>query len=770
MKKLRIGVVVDQLLAGGVQLSAVEQIKELNRQGHQAKLLILMRKKYPTDFSYLVANVPHEYVSDNYPKILQHTIKLPFFSFLSTLHLISPLLAPLVIQKKSYDVLISWGTTTCLTTQALYQRNHIPYIAIIHDPITYILNKVYANTYLRYFFWILLPLAARIEASFIHDALETILISNVHKKYIIQSYKIKPIIIPLAVQVRKTPIRLGNDILSFGRWQKDKHPEKFIEIAKRIPKAQIVIAGSWITNEDKNNFLRLINQYHLQNRIKVISHYTIQELDRIAQKARLFIHPHFEAFGLAALEAAGMGLPIIIPYRSGVTEKFKDGIHGFFPQTNEELIRDTKKLLHNKKLAQYMGRHAYQVVKNEMSWKKHVEKILNIFSRIEKPLTNIAVLELGHVLGNSLSGGDKLLDPMARRMRKRVSFSIIVSSVGHKHWLKNPAVRKLYILPRSRFDLSANPFTIFCSYLDRLIRAVHILYTIDAEALYSSTNIFPDIFTAAVCKRKNQIWIARVHHLIPPPQARAGNLFINFGAFLLQKIALQLIKMRADLVIALNEPLRFQLQGMGIDRTKLYVLGGGIDITKYQSKKTIIKKFDGIFIGRLHPTKGIFDLPKIWASVVDENPSAKLAVVGTGAKRYELKLKQMISDAGLSKSIQLMGYVSDQKIIALLKSAKIFLFSDHEAGWGLAAAEALACGVPVVGYDIGILGNVFTNGFKQVRYADVIEFANKINELLVNKPVYRRLSQQALIESRNFDWNNTTRAFESIISRHITLQ
>ncbi len=151
-KKLKIGIVTDQLLAGGVQLAAIEQVKELNRLGHKAKLIILMRKKYPTDFSYLVKDIPYQFLSDSYPFIFRKTVKLPIFSFLSTLHLISPILAPRVLKVNDYDILISLGTTTCLTTQAIFKKLKIPYIAVVHDPIVYILEKAYPQTKLKYFF------------------------------------------------------------------------------------------------------------------------------------------------------------------------------------------------------------------------------------------------------------------------------------------------------------------------------------------------------------------------------------------------------------------------------------------------------------------------------------------------------------------------------------------------------------------------------------------------------------------------------------------
>jgi len=288
-RKLKIGVVVDQLLAGGVQFAAIEQVKQLNKLGHEAKLLILMRKKYPINFSYLVQNVPYRYLSDSYPKIFRKTHKFPVFSFLSTLHLASPFLAPKVLEVEDFDILISWGTTTSLTTQAIYRKLKIPYFAIIHDPIIYILDKVYSDTSLRFLFPVLKPLARYFEGSFVRDAAETIIISKVHKSYINKTYGVTSKILPLGVSAPKSiPERRGGYILSFGRWQREKNPQFLLTILRDIPKVKLIIAGSWIDKAELAWFRQKVKEQGLIERVEIVPHFSVGELGKLTSRARLF--------------------------------------------------------------------------------------------------------------------------------------------------------------------------------------------------------------------------------------------------------------------------------------------------------------------------------------------------------------------------------------------------------------------------------------------------------------------------------------------------
>lgn len=774
---LNIGIVVDQLLAGGVQLAAIEQVKQLNKLGHKAKLLILMRKKYPTNFSYLVRDIPFMYLSDFYPFIFKKTIKFPVFSFLSTLHLMSPILAPRVLKKNQFDILISWGTTTCLTTQSIYKNLKIPYIAIIHDPIEYILYKSYSKTFLRNFFPILKMIANYFESSFIKDAKKTLIISKVHFEYLKKRYGVQAEVVGLGANYLKNlPKKRGDYILSFGRWQKEKNPDFLLKVLKIIPKAKLIMAGSWIVPEDLAGFREKIKKEHLEERIQIIPHFDENLLQKLCRNSRMWVHPHFEAFGLAALEAAGQGLPIIIPQRSGVTEYFTHKVHGFFPK--EVSLKEYKKyilqLLNNERLAFRMGKEAANLVKKRISWEVKISSLLRVInaSLLQDNLqkTDILVLETGHVRGATLAGGDKVLEPMARNLASKYQFSIIVSKIGAYHWIKAPMKKRVYILPPNLFDYSSFSLFVFLSYCIRMFQSTRIILNKQpSDLIYSSTNILPDILPCFISKNfnKSKVWVARIHHLIPLPQKREGNFLINLASYLMQYVSLYMIKQSADIIIALNENLRNELIYLNFPKNKLKVLGAGIDFKKIDKLRVRngTPIYDGVFIGRFHPAKGIFDLIPIWKEVVRKLPKAKLAIIGTSEPRVKDRIRKLIANENLEKNMDILGYIEESRMYNILKRARVFLFTDHEAGWGIAVAEAMAAKVPVVGYDNGVLGNVYKAGYEKIPLSDTQKFAKQVIRLLKNDKRRNSLGSKARKEASKLDWTLTSKQFDSILAQ-----
>src|SRR3990167_3065387 len=73
-----------------------------------------------------------------------------------------------------------------------FEKKDIPYVAIIHDPMQYILRKVYSGTVLRYFFFALSPLLFFLERKFVEKASAVVTVSRVHTSFIKDSYGITP--------------------------------------------------------------------------------------------------------------------------------------------------------------------------------------------------------------------------------------------------------------------------------------------------------------------------------------------------------------------------------------------------------------------------------------------------------------------------------------------------------------------------------------------------------------------------------------------------
>jgi len=384
---------------------------------------------------------------------------------------------------------------------------------------------------------------------------------------------------------------------------------------------------------------------------------------------------------------------------------------------------------------------------------------------------NIIVLETGHILKNRPASGDCWLEKISRYLPAQYRLTIILPKFATSHWQKPPIPVNYHFLPATPFDNHTNPLLICCNYFWRTIAGYNILKEFDSfNIVYSSTDIFPDIIPAWFFKLSHrQIqWIAQVHHLLPPPGKRQGNWLINTIALYWQKISLGCLKTHGDLVLVNNQLIYQQLVRMGFDKSKLAVVGAGINYQAIKQSKIIhgLPSYEAIFLGRLHQTKGVDDLVPIWKQVVKALPSAKLGVIGDGPSSILNKLHRQINDNQLVDNMTLIGHIeNNSKLFSILKKSRLFLFTDHEAGWGLAAAEAMACGLPVIGFDIGVLGNVFTKGYLKVPAFNLRAFSRAIIYLLKNEKQRSKLSQEAIIQAKQLDWQVAANKFNHLLQQ-----
>ncbi len=775
-KYYKTGILIDQLIIGGVQKIALEDARVLKKMGHTVTLLVLMRKGYHNKFKDFSKGVDIRFLSDSYPFFLRHSIKFPIFSFFSTLHILSPFLAARAIKKNEFDIIVSHGTTTCFTAQRLKKTKGIPYLALIHDPMNYILKVAYKNSYLRFLMPILKPLLKHLEKNLINDSEGVLLLSKLHQDFISKTYKTKTTILPAAARIpNKLPFTNRNFILASSRWETNKNPGLFLQMAHQIPNAKIIMAGTWSNIDEFVKFKAEIKRQNFSSQIQLQPYISEDKLIKLYQSARVFVHPIREAFSMGGLEAAANGCPIIIPKGSGITNYLNNGQDGLFVTNpnNDNFIRATKAIWQNPTLAKKMGSSARSKVIN-FSWESHAKKLLAIINQklLAKPITIVA-LETGHASESYLSGGDKLLEKMAIFLPKNHKITVIIPKIGTSHWQKaNISNATLLTLPKTFFDNNPSPTYVFMAYLLRIWHSYFMLRKIkNIDLIYSSTNVFPDIAPAFLLRLTNNVeWVARVHHLVSPPLKRPGRLLVNIVSYSLQICSNFMIKAKSTKILALNGMLAKILIRQGFPKNRLSILGAGIELEKIQKGKPFANKsYDAVFVGRLHPTKGIYDLVEIWQQVIKDKPDARAVIVGGGTQNEMRKITSQITNANLGNNLTLSGYLSEINLIRTLKSSKIFLFTDYEAGWGLAIAEAMAAGLPIVGYNLDVFGNVFKKGFITVPVGAKKEFSQKVVYLLNNHKEYQRLKNETIGESKKLSWEKTSRSFQKIIKDELQI-
>ncbi len=102
-----------------------------------------------------------------------------------------------------------------------------------------------------------------------------------------------------------------------------------------------------------------------------------------------------------------------------------------------------------------------------------------------------------------------------------------------------------------------------------------------------------------------------------------------------------------------------------------------------------------LFLGRVHPTKGVDLLLQAWRVIQDKCADWELQIAGPDNGGYLPKMQRAARDLAL-KRIYFTGPVYGRDKGLLYRSASLFVLPTHSENFGIAVAEALAHGVPVI--------------------------------------------------------------------------
>jgi len=211
---------------------------------------------------------------------------------------------------------------------------------------------------------------------------------------------------------------------------------------------------------------------------------------------------------------------------------------------------------------------------------------------------------------------------------------------------------------------------------------------------------------------------------------------------------------KADLIFAISMHVQGLLLKAGIDKKRIYLISFGIDVAQIPSVNFEGKVFDACFVGAIIPGKGVLDLVKAWRMVVDLKPDAKLAIVGGGSGFYINRVKQYITDHGLQGNILMTGFVGEEEKYKIMKASKIFVFPSYLEGCPIVVCEALACGLPIVAYELLAYRDFYGSNLTCVSIGNVKELATKIIKLLSDESLRKEVAKGSYHVAKKFDLEN----------------
>lgn len=331
---------------------------------------------------------------------------------------------------------------------------------------------------------------------------------------------------------------------------------------------------------------------------------------------------------------------------------------------------------------------------------------------------------------------------------KEHEISLVLPKLGYESTRQIlPDYNSIYF-SSNRVQDSETLLGVVTSYIYRIVKSLLFSDKEHYDVVISSSHLMYDILPSLFLRRKlRSKLVVYVHHIFRSFRSHREGLWSTIS-LLSESISLFLCK-NADLIFVINDEIKRTLINKGFPTERIFITGNGLEHEFIDSVRANPDEFDGCFCGSLDKKKGIYDLIYVWEKISSSIPLSRLIIIGQGPE-YSRLLK-MIRDRHLEKHILVAGYLSEEQKISTMKSSKLFIFPSYEEGWGISISEAMACGLPVVCYDLGAY-DVFGNGVIKIDVGNKEEMVKVVNDLLTDKNKQKEAGLRAKDATKHLSW------------------
>jgi glycosyltransferase involved in cell wall biosynthesis len=226
---------------------------------------------------------------------------------------------------------------------------------------------------------------------------------------------------------------------------------------------------------------------------------------------------------------------------------------------------------------------------------------------------------------------------------------------------------------------------------------------------------------------------------------------------------------RASMWIATSELEREDLRAAGVPSEKVLLRFNGIDREEFKNLPRFgaFRKNAGIpdderlilFMGRLIPRKGadllIEALPQI------NGDKVKLVIAGPeGESGYLAFLRDQSRTLGINQRVLFPGPLYEDLQKEAFVDATVFALPSRYENFGNTAAEAIACGTPVVVSDRCGIAPLVDQRAGLVTAYDSMAVAHALNQLLNSPPLYQRLKAGCAQVAEEISWDRLVRGMQ----------
>ena len=169
---------------------------------------------------------------------------------------------------------------------------------------------------------------------------------------------------------------------------------------------------------------------------------------------------------------------------------------------------------------------------------------------------------------------------------------------------------------------------------------------------------------------------------------------------------------RATRVFAVSESLKRHAASLGVDASRILVIGNGVDTAKFhrldrrEARAKLGLPTDApvlVSVGALVERKGFHRVIECLPDLRRGYPALRYLVVGGPGPEgdWGARLRRLVIDLGLQGCVEFLGALAQEELKLPLSAADVFVLATRNEGWANVFLEAMACGLPVVTTDVG---------------------------------------------------------------------
>jgi glycosyltransferase involved in cell wall biosynthesis len=227
----------------------------------------------------------------------------------------------------------------------------------------------------------------------------------------------------------------------------------------------------------------------------------------------------------------------------------------------------------------------------------------------------------------------------------------------------------------------------------------------------------------------------------------------------------RLVYKRYAAVVSISEGVDAALQEhLLLKKGLFHIIANGIDLSKFHGNSNkfpdLRNNITLIQVSRFSASKDQATLIRALSHLPD---NVKVVFVGDGETRTECEV--LVQRLDLSERVTFLGNRGD--VPDLLAQSDIAVQSSHWEGFGLAAVEAMASGLPTVASNVSGLRDVVGGAGVLFSSGDARELADRILQLIDDRNLYAHTSASCLERAKEFDIN---RMVENYIEIYNSIQ